>query len=161
MYSQLMLNVNLMTLRSDFCNILLIINWESQLRKNKMLSVYVNFCLPLFFFTHFSLSVTYASSKRPRSNLTRWARRRRRRWSRTPRLRATSSTRWRRPPTSSPPRASVSDTSSSTTSCRLISFKMLNLVLPELPYFITNWSLASPSTLKPIKSLSKKYALSL
>lgn len=151
MYSQLMLNANLMILHSDFGNILLIVNWESQLRKNKMLSVFVNFCLPpLFFFIHFSLSVTYASSKRPRSSLTRWARRRRRRWSRTPRLRATSSTRWRRPPTSSPPRASVSDTSSSTTSCRLISFKILSLVFPEVsPYFITNWSPANPSTLKP------------
>lgn len=65
-----------------------------------------------------SFEVTCVSSRKPRSNLTKWARKRRRRWSRMPKLPVTSSTRWRRPPTSSLPRASASGTLSSTTSYR-------------------------------------------
>lgn len=67
---------------------------------------------------HFPPLGTCVSSKSPRSSLTRWARRRRRRWLRMPRCRATSSTRWRRPPTSWRPHANASATSSSTMSFR-------------------------------------------
>lgn len=100
------------------------------------------------------LPVTYVSLKKPRSSLTRWVKKRMQRWSKMPRLPATSSTKWKRRPTSLPPRASASDTSFSTMFCRY-SGMLIHLQCDfhwqeNVNYLLTHFSLKGKSVISII-----------